>query len=574
MDLEQLLRAAFALRAPKADFEDVVMARVATARAPVVRGSASRRVLVGTVLAVAAAASMVAVQLMRAPAPAVAVTSSADVDFAGTDASSSPPADVMLPGAERIQIPRSAFMAGESPPVAQRTATTDAPVAVKPFTVRMQPLRNEASELDARAAIDLYYTSLVAGLRAVPGLTLVELEAADTGASAPGEFRLIAFGSAPQPQKVMLGISEGAVEMPGGGVGTRFAMQRIVDVVPTCSNAPLNSAERASCNDPVSVAAAMVDTLRTRIFPPDPSLRQYLQARLTDARLDPNLRLKALTDLLPQKGMGNAPSPKLDDAAVCAAAELAAKSPDALVRARVWQALRGAAHADLLQPLVSAARDDADSDVRLQAVVTLAADFAADESARAALQSIARDDSRALVRALAQRGLNGDAAWKDYVVSSLKDTNRPITERMEAFMYHMYQPSPGGGVLISLDSRRILDDEVIKALGKALPQAASLPDVRRMSPQLVGDIAQVKTPAADAVLAELLEPGNGPELRRAIVTQLTRRSSESRVRAMLEKIRSGDADPQLRQMAEQALSGKPLAEVSPGVTLMPPLPPR
>jgi hypothetical protein len=319
----------------------------------------------------------------------------------------------------------------------------------------------------------------------------------------------------------------------------------------------------------------MVDTLRTRIFPPDPSLRQYLLARLAAARLDPNQRLKALTDLTALKDpTGNAPSARLDAAAVRGAMDLAVKSPDPLTRARVWQALRGVRNADLLQPLLTAARDDAESDVRLQAVVTLGADFADDERARAALQSIARDDSRPLVRALAQRALNGDSAWKDYVVASLQDANRPIADRMEAFMYHMYKPSPGGGMIISMDSRRILDDEVIKALGRALPQAMSLPDVKRMAGNLVGDLAQLKTPAADGLLAELLEPGSDPGFRRAVVTQLARRSDESRVRSMLEKVRGGDADPQLRELADQALSGKPMSGAVPGMPQLPPLLPR
>jgi hypothetical protein len=574
MDLEQLLRAAFALRAPKGNFEDRVMARVSAAPKPVARGGASRRILVGTVLAVAAAASMLAVQLIRVPAPEGAATTADAAVITEAAAPTGPAAGVAEPEPVLVKGPLPASTAVESPPDAGRAAAVEAPVAVKPFTVRMQPLRNEAREVDARAAIDLYYTALVAGLRAVPGLTLVELEAADTGASVPGEYRLSAFGNAAQSQKVMLGISEGAGDMPGGGAGARFVTQRIVDVVPTCSNASPNSAERASCNDPASVAAAMVDMLRTRIFPPDPSLNKYLQERLTDARLDPNQRLKALMDLTALKGMGKTAAAKLDDAAVRGATELATKSSDPLMRAQVWQALRGVRHAGLLQPLMSAARDDADGDVRLQAVATLATDFAEDEHARAALQSIAREDSRPLVRALAQRGLNGDAAWKDYVVASLKDTNRPIAERMEAFMYHMYQPSPGGGFLMSMDSRKILDDEVIKALGKALPQASSLPDVKRMTGQLVGDLAQVKSATADAVLAELLEPGSEPGLRRAVITQLARRSSESRVRSMLEKIRGGDADPQLRELAEQALSGKPLSGAAPGMMQLPPLPPR
>jgi hypothetical protein len=229
---------------------------------------------------------------------------------------------------------------------------------------------------------------------------------------------------------------------------------------------------------------------------------------------------------------------------------------------------------DLLQPLVSAAREDTDADVRLQAVETLAADFAQQEEARAALQAIAREDERPLVRALAQRGLHGDGAWKDYVVASLRDTSKPIAERMEAFMYHMYQPGPGGGVTMSMASRKILDDEVIRALGKALPQATSLPDVKRMTGQLIGDIAQVKSTAADGLLQELLQQGSEPAVKRAVVTQLARRSSESRVRSMLEEVRSGDADPQLRQLAEQALSGAPMPAAGPGLMQMPPLAPR
>jgi HEAT repeat protein len=417
-------------------------------------------------------------------------------------------------------------------------------------------------------------------LRAVPGLTLVELETADTTAAVPGEFRLTAFGNAPQPRKVVLGLSEGAGNMPGasgaaGAGNVRFVTQRIVDVVPTCSSAPPNSAERVSCNDPVSVAADMVDMLRTRIFPPDPSLKQYLQARLADARLDPNQRLKALMDLTAGRGpRGPDSAPKLDDGTVRGAIELALRSADPQMRAQVWEAMRGVRDADLLQPLMSAARDDADAEVRLQAVVTLAASFPEDERARAALQSIAREDTRPLIRALAQRGLNGEAAWKDYMVASLKDGNRPIAERMEAFMYHMYQPSAGGGFMMSINSGKILDEEVIQALGKALPQATGLSDVKRMAGQLMGDLAQVKTPAADGLLAELLESGSDAAVRRAIVTQLARRSSESRVRSMLEKVRSGDADPQLRELAEQALSGKPLSGAGPGMMQLPPLMPR
>jgi HEAT repeat protein len=130
-------------------------------------------------------------------------------------------------------------------------------------------------------------------------------------------------------------------------------------------------------------------------------------------------------------------------------------------------------------------------------------------------------------------------------------------------MYHMYQPSPGGGFRVGMASTKFLDDEVIEALGKALPQAMALPDVRRLTGQLVSDLVQTGSSAAYTMLSELLEQSGEPGLRRAIVTQLGRRATEPRVRSILEKVSSGDSDPQVRQAASQALSVAPTTSLQP-----------
>src|SRR6187402_781658 len=88
MNLEQQLRAALAPQEPGAGPMNAVLARLSSPRANKRRGG-SRSILFGTVLVVAAAASMLALQLLEAPAPQagaaapiVSIVGSAEVEGA------------------------------------------------------------------------------------------------------------------------------------------------------------------------------------------------------------------------------------------------------------------------------------------------------------------------------------------------------------------------------------------------------------------------------------------------------------------------------------------------------------
>ena len=137
--------------------------------------------------------------------------------------------------------------------------------------------------------------------------------------------------------------------------------------------------------------------------------------------------------------------------------------------------MRGSRNQELLEPVIASLRRDLDGEVRLQAVALLQQDFANDQQAREALEMVMLEESRPLVRALAQRAVKGEVAWKEYIVASLKDAGRSDTERMEAFMYHAYPPGrvPGSYSSDQLSrSAELLDDEVIQSLTYLLPRMA------------------------------------------------------------------------------------------------------
>jgi hypothetical protein len=147
-----------------------------------------------------------------------------------------------------------------------------------------------------------------------------------------------------------------------------------------------------------------------------------------------------------------------------------AASPDPAVRAQVWRKVRTLRERAFIPALVAASRSEPDDEVRREAVATLAIGFPADEGVRAALAASARDDWAPLVRAVAQRGLADEAAWKETTVSVLKDASLPAAARAEAMMFYMFGVGP---MLVSPapDTRQVLeelDDQTIQTLAGAL----------------------------------------------------------------------------------------------------------
>jgi hypothetical protein len=345
----------------------------------------------------------------------------------------------------------------------------------------------------------------------------------------------------------------------------------VSDATPRCATtSPANAMDAAIavCADPRGVAASLVSRLRTMVFPPDPSVRRGLQARLLNLSLDAGQRLQALSELasmgrgVPDGARGTAALEALRDPAVVrGAVDLGTTAADPMHRTQVWVTMLGVGNVELVRPLLRALRQDGDGEVRLAALGTLAADFREDARVRQAFEMAAQRDARSLIRALAQRALGGsgaELAWRNHVIASLEDTRRPTVERIEALCYQMglstismfrsgEPPSSPGSVL------RLLDDAAIRALVEVLPDAAArLPAVPPAVATLAKELGRIDHPAiTDMLLASL--DGGSQWLNHDIAVQalaaLPGRRQNLRVRTALERIGASDPDPRVREAA-------------------------
>jgi hypothetical protein len=183
MDFEQQLRTAFAPCDPRPELWSSILARRTALRGSSARKgrTGSRTILFGTILAVAAAAAMVMVYLTHKPKPLLvgeAPAATAAIEFDAT----------------AIKEPSSVVEAPAEPTT--RTALPEMVLAaIKPFTVRLLPLQNRATEPGAKAAIDTFFTAFVSKLRAVPGLSLVLSDSDDPIDVEVPDFQLTLVGS-------------------------------------------------------------------------------------------------------------------------------------------------------------------------------------------------------------------------------------------------------------------------------------------------------------------------------------------------------------------------------------------
>ncbi len=542
MNLEQQLHAALAPCEPGPQPLAAVMARLSAARST--RGSrrnSSRLVLFGTLFAVAAAASMLALQLADAPAPQIAAALPV-VSQAPVSAAEAMPEAVVEP----------ALHAAEPQPAAEQRDPKTAVVEVRSFTVRMLPHQNNATNSAARLAINKFHLALLDGLRSVPGLVLVTEESTGLAPDAPTDFRLTLRGSE-------LPIDKFAVMLRAEVVARRLTLpiELSGDIAPLCAGAG-----SAGCGDPATMAGLGLQLLRKNIFPADPMVPQALRARILDTSLSASDRLTALVDITLQNFMGSGNRVAgtgialSDPLIVRSLADLGITSAEPGIRAEVWRSVRYLRIAGLIPSLTDAVRRDRDAKVRMEAAMTLGADFAADPQVRATLEAAAQEDPLPIVRALARRGLSGEAAWTEYVVSSLKDTSLSPAARIEALFVTMNQR----GKLPDLD-KLLTDDEAIEAFAAAFSGVQATAGPELPNTVLLSRLGTVYHPAITGLLLDSLARATQPSVRLSIVSQLIRRNAEERVQTVLTKLSVEDADPELRQMAMQALIPSPSAAI-------------
>ncbi|HTQ36909.1 MAG TPA: HEAT repeat domain-containing protein [Steroidobacteraceae bacterium] len=562
MELEQTLKVALAPREPAADFEETVMARVSAAAWRASRASRrrpGRAVLAATILVVAAAAAMLATQLRHSRAP-IKVARIAPAVSQPTAAVAGPP---------------RASASIEPVAHAGKVETKETAPPVKPFTVRVLPLQNEAADTMSRSAVASMYAAFLDHLRVVPGATLLEADTAGNAPDGPADFRITIRTVKGKTTKGAGQAGKFDVELqadtlrPDGTLRSGFYTSSTGEVAASCG------VDLSSCANPEGVAVGFVRVLRNAVFPPDPALRRQLQTRLLDRSLGVLQRLRALSDLAllgrsysvnTNGSAPGAPAAALRDPVVVrGAVDLAAAATDPAMRAQIWATLQGVGSAELIQPLLDALRQDSDGEVRLAALGALVASFGDDPRVHAALETTAQLDAWPLLRALAQRalgGANAAAAWGQYIQSSLEDTSRPAIERIEALFHQLNLPTTnafasGANSPDPLRTLRLLDSDGIRALTQALPAAATESSiVQRSTPTLVSALQYVDNPAiTDMLLASLDDDGQWLDRSSATagLVALASRRNDPRVRAVLERLSTSDPDPQLRQIAAGSL---------------------
>jgi hypothetical protein len=433
----------------------------------------------------------------------------------------------------------------------------------KPLPVEEKELNAIATDPAAQEALQALRAALIAELRKVPDLAVVDKDPAPvTSTSRHYRVRIapsVMFGYDGRPMRKEhrydIGIAVQEVQPGGAVIDHRLPIAGVgVDPLANCTSA--DAAERMPCEAP-KTAAFLVRYLRDKVFPADASVTQPLQARFRDSSLAPEERFKAFVDLFKLQAKAQDKSLLSDAGVVRAAAELSGLM-DAAHRAQLWRAMRGVGDPLLIEPLLASLQQDPE-EVRIAAVETLAADFSGNQRARSALETTALSDSRPLVRALAQRGLTGEERWQNYVESSLEDAGLPASERVEALLYELYPPATIEGIDAPSPENyweilKGLDDGAVRALAEAFPKAAQL----RKWPgnNLVGNFAAIhnQNPAVTEMLLTVLEHDTRALNRASAGQRLAEtHAGEPRVRDALTKAVASDPDASVRNTLSQIL---------------------
>jgi hypothetical protein len=403
------------------------------------------------------------------------------------------------------------------------------------FSVRLSTLQDDTLEAFDKTDFDVFRAAAIDELRRTPGLILVLAESSTSGPAPDFEITLTAVRRNGRLNGIL------RVKLKSGSKSVVQPIQGTFEqgCAPPCFR------------DAASLGEGLARAAIAMMAPPAAAQQPALLKELQDFSLAPQQRLEALRDLDLRRSLGRAgprrtdPSGESlrDPAVIRAVIDLVSVATSPAERAEIWWTMRSIRSPSLVEPLAYAAQLDPDSTVRAEAVATLVADFAGDPRARAAFELIERADSHPMVRALAQRGLSGEATWDSYILASLKDTTLPDAQRLDAVLFHARSSAATDQPLAGL-----LDDDAIKALAQVLPRT-SVPGTRT----LLNHLVSVRHPAITGMLVASVERRDPRFDRWLVMNMLADRTEEPDVRAALEKIAKTDPDEQSRRLAAQAL---------------------
>lgn len=284
-------------------------------------------------------------------------------------------------------------------------AVAQAPPSLGGFNVMVR-LQYDSTDALVLRRVREYYEALTSGLRAVPGLHLVEDHAVLQG-DEPAEFRLtISSLDALNAQQMRSTYSEWAAMVSvevlnGDAAGTVYGVGMVGDAwkggtpATVATRGPLSGECATRTPMPctaVDIAERQIMALRKNVFPRDGSLERELEAQFLDAAQPKRERQRLMNDL---KSMNIA----LSDTMVREALARLARPLDASdahsqdERYDLLIILAGQRNKHIVQPLIDFALYDSDASTRIEAVKLLATDFPENSAVRTALEKLALDPS-------------------------------------------------------------------------------------------------------------------------------------------------------------------------------------
>lgn len=542
---------------------------VAASQSGLKQRAPGRLVLLGAVMAVAAAA---AVLVMHVQSPTSG--DDAEVGLMADRTRSSP-------GAASPTIDTEVTLGTTGDPAA--TPSTSAVPAEQegreaqrpPYRIMIRPM--ETSGLDETSAriLDLYHAAFTRAMARIPGLVFMRAEEVAQVTGEHMEIRIRLTGVLPEGARV-IGVESSVMS---GGVTPKITSVMTVAVQPD--------------HDIESLAARQAESLRLQLLPGDASRQEELYANLLDPAAPQAARQEAMRLLLsPSFTPADTASRKV---VFRAALEQIASERDPTVRAATLSLIGNRISPELYEEILQVLDRQLDPELRLSLVTmlgvsqrfqldprqrasmqsgapdTLAALDVLNPAIRRALEEVAESDPRQLTRMVARRALSGDAEWNQYVVGTLKDASLPDVERLEPFAF-LSRSS-----LFAADTRNLpVDAEAIDTLGTLVSRIGRNPQQSPLAIKVINGLAGLQgTSGRDALLEILDARGNRSVLlevrNAALVAVMSRHGADPDVRSAVEDLAAASPDPAMRQRAAQVLKaaellakeGKPLFMLEP-----------
>jgi hypothetical protein len=546
MDFEKQLRNILAPQDPGPRFTSRMLHLLARAQA---RRRSRRIVLTGALLALAAAAVMLALDLSRPSKMAMNIPAvpTGEMPVAAT------------PGSQPFPNASSQL---------ERTSTEGnvVPRSGNIFTVAVLPLRHEMEDAPNREAAEEVYRALLTSLASIPNLVLVDpTTSADYTLTVTGKAESAKVAGLPLPTARPFPVPAGAdaitarIKSPAGQFRVQVRLDsatqqnRKWDYTTILVIGPLPNLCQATigrtpwlCVTPTSRVPQAIEDLRLQVFPPDLSMQREFRARLRDSALEPEDRI--MSGLLKLSMLSRTPRSGFwegdwEPADLAAALDLSKpRRPDLpdnwRGRTLVLEAMREVKNPELVPPLIDLMQQDASEEVRMEAARILGQNFAGNTAARSALESAAFTDSSEQLRQLVERTLVGDKASRDHIVATLNDSRLGAVERTKPLV-DVEQTTYSRPGTARYPSSSLLDESMVLSVVGILPTLMADPEWPRISGAIMRILESSNHPDVKGAMMQAIQHEGDPSTAHAAAGYLLERyGKESGVRRALEEAAS------------------------------------